>query len=59
MLPRLAAGKETVRRLSDLPGASKLVGVSLGLPDSLSSITTVRQLAQLLKTVGSRTAVSV
>ena len=47
-LPPVPAGKETVRRLLDLPAACSLVGVDLDLPEGLTSVTTVGELAQLL-----------
>lgn len=47
-LPPVPAGKETVRRLLDLPAACSLVDVDLDLPEGLTSVTTVGELAQLL-----------
>lgn len=51
-------GKETARRLHDLPAACGTVGVRLRLPEGLTSITTVRQLAQLLQATHTQSAVS-
>lgn len=56
--PSHAPGKETVRRLSDLPAACQLMGVPLRLPAGLTSITTVRQLARLLAAMQGCAAVS-
>lgn len=51
------AGKETVRRLLDIPAACALVGVELELPDGLTSVTTVGELAKLLEATKGHSAV--